>query len=61
MGVDPPPGGDKCFSFETLVIDAGKARLLYVSASRGPHEAPNTLTVYPPPQEEEVRLVGSHD
>ena len=56
-----PEGTNVDIFFETLVIDTGKAREPYVSASRGSYEANNTLTVYTPPPERDVRLVGSHD
>ena len=53
-----PEGTNVDIFFETLVIDTGKAREPYVSASRGPHEATNTLTVYTPPQKERCAVSG---
>ena len=50
-----PEGTNVDIFFETSVIDTGKTREPYVSASRGSYEANNnTLAVYTPPPESKM-------
>ena len=53
-----PEGTNVDIFFETSVIDTGKTREPYVSASRGSYEANNTLAVYTPPPEARCAVSG---